>query len=169
MIRRELAKDPKLATESWDRFLPQFRKRHLKTSEKTTKKNEVQQQKAEARKAAGLDLGGAKTNKPTKKVYTPFPPPQLPRKVTRFEFFFLLAWHSSGSHRLTCNLSLGSISSNRTRRRRVRRNGNKRRCVMHPVKWIPEHDLRFLSSIFYSKTRRRLNVGLSVLRHLSPR
>ena len=84
MIRRELAKDPKLANESWDRFLPQFRKRHLKTSEKTAKKNEVQQQKAEARKAAGLDTDAAKTNKPAKKVYTPFPPPQLPRKVSNW-------------------------------------------------------------------------------------
>ncbi|KAG5338587.1 Ribosomal RNA assembly protein mis3 [Termitomyces sp. Mn162] len=78
MIRRELAKDPKLATESWDRFLPQFRKRHLKTSEKTAKKNEVLAQKADARKAAGLEPTLAK---PTKKVYTPFPPAQLPRKV----------------------------------------------------------------------------------------
>lgn len=84
MIRRELAKDPKLATESWDRFLPQFRKRHLKTSEKTAKKNEAQEQKAEARKAAGLDADGVK---PANKVYTPFPPPQLPRKV-RDCFYF---------------------------------------------------------------------------------
>jgi ribosomal RNA assembly protein len=81
MIRRELAKDPKLATESWDRFLPQFRKRHLKTSEKTLKKNEAVQQKEEARKAAGLDTAGVESNKFAKKVYTPFPPPQLPRKV----------------------------------------------------------------------------------------
>ncbi|TEB29508.1 ribosomal RNA assembly protein mis3 [Coprinellus micaceus] len=70
MIRRELAKDPKLATESWDRFLPQFRKRHLKTSEKTAKKNEKLGQKREARK-----------EKKKKKVYTPFPPAQQPSKI----------------------------------------------------------------------------------------
>ncbi|RXW24233.1 hypothetical protein EST38_g1604 [Candolleomyces aberdarensis] len=80
MIRRELAKDPKLATESWDRFLPQFRKRHLKTSEKTAKKNEKVAQKDEARRAAGLDPTEEK-NKEKKKIYTPFPPPQQPSKI----------------------------------------------------------------------------------------
>ncbi|KAJ6543868.1 hypothetical protein B0H19DRAFT_1168708 [Mycena capillaripes] len=79
MIRRELAKDPKLATESWDRFLPTFRKRHLKTSEKTAKKNEKLEAKNEARTAAGLPAAGP--SKPAKKVYTPFPPSQLPRKI----------------------------------------------------------------------------------------
>ncbi|KAF9268362.1 ribosomal RNA assembly protein mis3 [Marasmius fiardii PR-910] len=78
MIRRELAKDPKLATESWDRFLPQFRKRHLKTSEKTAKKNERLATRNAARQVAGLEPA---TSQPVKKVYTPFPPAQQPRKV----------------------------------------------------------------------------------------
>lgn len=81
MIRRELGKDPKLASQSWDRFLPKFRKRHLKTSEKTAKKNEAAEVKAEARKAAGLSFDAKEDKK--KKVYTPFPPPQQPRKVSK--------------------------------------------------------------------------------------
>ncbi|KAF1814550.1 putative rRNA assembly protein Mis3 [Eremomyces bilateralis CBS 781.70] len=58
MIKQELAKDPSLANESWDRFLPKFKKRNLpnrRTPFKVTDKN--------------------------KKPYTPFPPPQEKSKV----------------------------------------------------------------------------------------
>ncbi|NXD32793.1 KRR1 protein, partial [Spelaeornis formosus] len=96
MIRRELAKDPKLANESWDRFLPKFQKRHLKTSEKTARKNAALERKdaawgeandgvnpnsipiaSDAAPAAGASAPPAKK----KKVYTPFPPPQQPSKL----------------------------------------------------------------------------------------
>ncbi|CAG8472483.1 8127_t:CDS:2, partial [Racocetra fulgida] len=53
MIKRELAKDPKLKNESWDRFLPHFKKQNVKRPKKQIKKKE----------------------------YTPFPPPQTPRKI----------------------------------------------------------------------------------------
>ncbi|KAA8650643.1 hypothetical protein EYZ11_002803 [Aspergillus tanneri] len=58
MIKRELAKDPTLANESWDRFLPNFKKRTLSkrhTPFKVTDKS--------------------------KKVYTPFPPAPEKSKV----------------------------------------------------------------------------------------
>ncbi|KAF2800890.1 hypothetical protein K505DRAFT_344877 [Melanomma pulvis-pyrius CBS 109.77] len=58
MIRKELEKNPELAKESWDRFLPNFKKR-------TLSKRRVPH----------------KVNDKTKKVYTPFPPPQEKSKV----------------------------------------------------------------------------------------
>ncbi|RFU32331.1 hypothetical protein B7463_g4028, partial [Scytalidium lignicola] len=58
MIKRELAKDPALANESWDRFLPHFQKRTLSHRRKPLKVTDK-----------------------SKKVYTPFPPPQEKSKV----------------------------------------------------------------------------------------
>lgn len=58
MIKRELAKDPKLANENWDRFLPKFKKKNAQTKKKPAPKP-----KAEA-----------------DAVRSPFPPAQTPRK-----------------------------------------------------------------------------------------
>ncbi|RHZ55066.1 KRR1 small subunit processome component [Aspergillus thermomutatus] len=58
MIKRELAKDPTLANESWDRFLPNFKKR-------TLSKRRVP----------------FKVTDKSKKVYTPFPPAPEKSKV----------------------------------------------------------------------------------------
>ncbi|KAJ5407867.1 hypothetical protein N7509_001750 [Penicillium cosmopolitanum] len=58
MIKRELAKDPTLANESWDRFLPNFKKR-------TLSKRRVPFQVTDK----------------SKKVYTPFPPAPEKSKV----------------------------------------------------------------------------------------
>ena len=62
MIKRELAKDEKLKNESWDRFLPHFKKRSIRSSKSSKKEDEDKRKKK-------------------KKEYTPFPPAQLPRKV----------------------------------------------------------------------------------------
>ena len=58
MIKRELAKDPELAGQSWDRFLPNFKKR-------TLSKRRVPHKVVDK----------------SKKVYTPFPPPREKSKV----------------------------------------------------------------------------------------
>lgn len=57
MIKRELMKDDKMKNESWDRFLPKFRKKLINKKQKPKKK--------------------------TKKEYTPFPPPPVESKVSQ--------------------------------------------------------------------------------------
>jgi ribosomal RNA assembly protein len=58
MIKRELMKDPELANENWERFLPHFKKRTLSKRKKPLKITDK-----------------------SKKPYTPFPPPQEKSKV----------------------------------------------------------------------------------------
>ncbi|KZC14145.1 PREDICTED: KRR1 small subunit processome component homolog [Dufourea novaeangliae] len=66
MIKRELAKDPKLQNENWERFLPKF------SSKNVSKRKQPK-------------------NKKEKKPYTPFPPPQQESKIDKMiasgEFF----------------------------------------------------------------------------------
>lgn len=56
MIKRELAKDPALKDENWDRFLPKFKSKNVQR-----KKTKVKE----------------------KKVYTPFPPQQTESKIDK--------------------------------------------------------------------------------------
>lgn len=58
MIKRELAKDPELKNENWDRFLPKFKRKNVKKKKK--------------------DDGSKKKEK---KEYTPFPPLPQPSKI----------------------------------------------------------------------------------------
>ncbi|KAH9814392.1 hypothetical protein DFH28DRAFT_971564 [Melampsora americana] len=104
MIKRELAKDPKLANENWDRFLPNFTQRKKL---KQTQSIENQTVGATGAVVAVTSTGGSKEASSTepflntsqsdsvqqklqskpkpkkieKKKYTPFPPPQLPSKI----------------------------------------------------------------------------------------
>ncbi|CAN6475973.1 unnamed protein product [Victoria cruziana] len=54
MIKRELAKNPALANENWDKYLPKFKKKNVKRPKVKAKE---------------------------KKPYTPFPPPPQPSKI----------------------------------------------------------------------------------------
>lgn len=73
MIKRELAKDETLKNESWDRFLPKFRKHSQRMRSQV--KEEATKEKAEPAPPP------AKAVKKAKKAYSPFPPEQQPRKV----------------------------------------------------------------------------------------
>lgn len=89
MIKRELAKDPKLADQDWSRFLPKFGKR--KAAKRTTLgtgansidagANAAASTSASASASAPTPFPAAAPAKKEKKPYTPFPPAQLPRKI----------------------------------------------------------------------------------------
>ncbi|KAJ1556156.1 hypothetical protein HK405_006091 [Cladochytrium tenue] len=67
MIKRELMKDDKLKEESWDRFLPSFRKRSLA--------------RRASRKEADPEARRREEERKKRRAATPFPPAQQPRKI----------------------------------------------------------------------------------------
>jgi ribosomal RNA assembly protein len=78
MIMKELAKDPKLSDESWDRFLPTFKKKNVKRR-KPHQVAEEQAKTSGGNKDTNAAAAAGKSKK--KKSYTPFPPAQTPSKI----------------------------------------------------------------------------------------
>ena len=95
MIKQELAKDPKLKSESWDRFLPKFKSKNLSKRYKPLK---------------------VRVTKP----YTPFPPAQPLSKVNSLAFFIID--HHLRTFRSTKNWRVENISLKK--RNVVKRNPN---------------------------------------------
>lgn len=81
MIKRELAKDPKLAEENWERFLPKFKKRNVKSKPASTATTAAADVSSSAGTSAAAGEAKVKKNKIKPKTYTPFPPPQQPSKI----------------------------------------------------------------------------------------
>lgn len=89
MIMKELAKDPKLANENWERFLPSFKKKNV--PRRKPRQTILEQEKAKKEREQMREQSGDSNQhdehttigsmKPKKKVYTPFPPVQPPSKV----------------------------------------------------------------------------------------
>ena len=83
MIMKELEKDPKLKDESWERFLPTFKKKNVKRR-KPHQLVEEEQKKKKKSEAGGATTADTTTKKKSKKKsYTPFPPAQLPSKIDK--------------------------------------------------------------------------------------
>jgi ribosomal RNA assembly protein len=129
MIMKELAKDPKLSEESWDRFLPTFKKKNVKRR----KPKQVMEEQAKAAAAAaaaaattgtgGATTGGAAGGKSKKKKsYTPFPPAQTPSKIDlqleSGEYF--LSERERKAKKLADKRAVGKEKSEEKRRKRER-------------------------------------------------
>lgn len=83
MIMKELAKDPKLANEDWNRFLPSFKKKNVprrKPRQTILEQEKAKKEREQVREHSG-DTDQQISKKPKKKVYTPFPPQQPPSKI----------------------------------------------------------------------------------------
>lgn len=110
MIKRELSKDPKLSHESWDRFLPHFRKHVNNAANKKAKKSD--------KKPDAKDINSSSTKK--KKEYTPFPPAQQPSKVD-------LAIESGEYFMSASQKKFKKIEERKSRERKVKENKKRER------------------------------------------
>jgi rRNA processing protein Krr1/Pno1 len=69
MIMKELQNDPSLQHENWERFLPKFNKKN------------VPRKSSKVKKTTSTTTTTNNNNNNNKSSYTPFPPPQTPRKI----------------------------------------------------------------------------------------
>lgn len=78
MIQNELAKNPSLATENWERFLPKLPQR-----EKTEFKKDSDEPANHSSEpsSSGVNSKNSQRKKIKKKEYTPFPPAPQPSKI----------------------------------------------------------------------------------------
>lgn len=137
MIKRELAKDPKLAEENWERFLPKFRRRREKKKGSAGGENgggydagpsgsNAVPVDGDASAVDGQPPSKKKKKEKEKKVYTPFPPAQQPSKVSSLpdvHWLSIIRLTRSLLTRSIFNSNLENTSSNRERSN----NGRKRR------------------------------------------
>lgn len=135
MIKRELAKDPKLAEENWERFLPKFRRRREK--KKGGADNEGGYEAGPSGSNA-MPIEGEDGQPPMKKqkkanekkVYTPFPPAQQPSKVSSMPVIPTRPVTDAGMDepRSIFNSNLESTSSSLERSNNGRKRREKQRC-----------------------------------------
>lgn len=122
MIMKELAQDPKLKEESWERFLPTFKKKNVQRR----KPHQIKEEEAKSKNSSSANGDGddnaVKKQKKKKKSYTPFPPAQTPSKIDKQldsgEYF--LSEQQRKSKKLAEKRMAGKTKSEEKRKKRQR-------------------------------------------------
>eukprot|EP00956_Cyclotella_meneghiniana_P043113 scaffold253262_cov86-Cyclotella_meneghiniana.AAC.1 len=121
MIMKELAQDPKLKEESWERFLPTFKKKNVQRR----KPHQIKEEEAKSKNSSSANGDGddnAVKKQKKKKSYTPFPPAQTPSKIDKQldsgEYF--LSEQQRKSKKLAEKRMAGKTKSEEKRKKRQR-------------------------------------------------
>lgn len=116
MIMKELAQDPKLKEESWERFLPTFKKKNVQRR----KPHQIKEEGVKSKNGIGTGGDDVVVKKQKKKSYTPFPPAQTPSKIDKQldsgEYF--LSEQQRKSKKLAEKRTAGKTKSEEKRKKR---------------------------------------------------